>query len=179
MTARFDALGIVVSDMAATIAFYGLLGLDFDEDSEAAGHMEAKLPGGTRLMLDTEEVIASFDQNFEPPTGSGRIGLAFVCDRPSDVDRLHDEVVSAGHISSGGPIRRLLGPALRHRARSRRKRHRLVRSAHRGSAIGRDPVPVAIVFCGAVARAARREAARAGKIALTYVEATGHPGPTR
>ena len=46
MTARFDALGIVVSDMAATLAFYGLLGLDFDEDPEAAGHMEAKLPGG-------------------------------------------------------------------------------------------------------------------------------------
>ncbi len=61
MTARFDAVGIVVSDMATTVAFYGLLGLDFDEDPEAAGHMEAKLPGGTRLMLDTEEVIASFD----------------------------------------------------------------------------------------------------------------------
>jgi len=69
MTARFDALGIIVSDMAATLAFYGLLGLDFDEDSEAAGHMEAKLPGGTRLMLDTEEVIASFDPDFRPPTG--------------------------------------------------------------------------------------------------------------
>ncbi len=104
MTARFDALGIVVSDMATTLAFYELLGLDFDEDPEAAGHMEAKLPGGTRLMLDTEEVIASFDQNFEPPTGSGRIGLAFVCDRPSDVDRLHDEVVSAGHTSSRAPF---------------------------------------------------------------------------
>jgi uncharacterized glyoxalase superfamily protein PhnB len=104
MTARFDALGIVVSDMATTLAFYGLLGLDFEEDPEAAGHMEAKLPGGTRLMLDTEEVIASFDQNFVPPTGSGRIGLAFVCDRPSDVDRLHDEVVSAGHTSSRAPF---------------------------------------------------------------------------
>ncbi len=104
MTARFDAVGIVVSDMVTTLAFYGLLGLDFDEDPEAAGHMEAKLPGGTRLMLDTEDVIASFDQNFVPPTGSGRIGLAFVCDRPSDVDRLHDEVVSAGHTSSRAPF---------------------------------------------------------------------------
>ncbi len=104
MTARFDALGIVVSDMAATLAFYRLLGLDFDEDPDAAGHMEAILPGGTRLMLDTEDVVASFDPDFEPPTGSGRIGLAFVCDRPSDVDRLHDEVVSAGHTSSRAPF---------------------------------------------------------------------------
>ncbi len=104
MTARFDALGIVVSDLAAAIAFYRLLGLDFDEDPEAAGHMEAELPGGTRLMLDTEEVIASFDPDFEPPTGSGRIGLAFVCDQPSDVDRLHNEVVSAGHTSSRAPF---------------------------------------------------------------------------
>ena len=128
MAARFDALGIVVSDMAATPEFYALLGLDFHEDLEAGGHMEAKFPGGTRLMLDTEEVIASFDPDFQPPTGSGRIGLAFVCDQPSDVDRLHDEVVSRSH-QQPGPIRRLLGPALRHRARSRRKRHRPVRPA--------------------------------------------------
>ncbi len=109
MTARFDAVGIVVSDMATTVAFYGLLGLDFDENPEGAGHKEAKLPGGTRLMLDTEEVIASFDENFVPPTGSGRIGLAFVCDRPSDVDRLHDEVASAGHTSSRAPFNAFWG----------------------------------------------------------------------
>ncbi len=104
MTARFDALGIIVSDMASSLAFYRLLGLDFDEDPEAAGHMEAELPGGTRLMLDTEEVIASFDPGFEPPTASGRIGLAFVCDQPSDVDSLHNEVVNAGHTSSRAPF---------------------------------------------------------------------------
>ena len=104
MTARFDALGIVVSDMAAAVAFYRLLGLDFAEDLEGAGHLEADLPGGTRLMLDTEQVIASFDPDFEPPTGSGRIGLAFVCDQPSGVDRLHDEVVNAGHASSRAPF---------------------------------------------------------------------------
>ncbi len=104
MTAHFDALGIVVSDMEAALAFYGLLGLDFDEDPEVAGHVEADLPGGTRLMLDTEEVIASFDPDFEPPTGPGRIGLAFLCDQPSEVDRLHDEVVNAGHTSSRAPF---------------------------------------------------------------------------
>ena len=44
MTAHFDALGIVVSDMEAALAFYGLLGLDFDEDPEVAGHVEADSP---------------------------------------------------------------------------------------------------------------------------------------
>src|SRR5262245_33177638 len=56
--ADLNAIGIVASDPARSIAFYRLLGVDFPEDGE--GHIEATLPNGVRFMLDDEEVIRSF-----------------------------------------------------------------------------------------------------------------------
>lgn len=97
MSPRFDAIGIVVTDMATAVSFYRLLGLTFPEGAEGEGHVEAELPGGTRLMLDTEEMVRSFDSAFEPPSSAGRISLAFLCDGPNEVDRVYDAVRDAGH----------------------------------------------------------------------------------
>ncbi len=51
----FDAIGIISSDLAESIRFYRLLGVPFPEDVEDSdsGHVEASLPGGMRLMLDS------------------------------------------------------------------------------------------------------------------------------
>ena len=51
---ELNAIGIVVSDVGRSIAFYRLLGVDFPEEGE--GHIEATLPSGTRFMLDEESV---------------------------------------------------------------------------------------------------------------------------
>ncbi len=104
MNARFDALGIVVTDMAAAVGFYERLGLEFPDGAAAEGHTEAVLPGGTRLMLDTEEVIASFDSDFSLPGGGGRIGLAFLCETPADVDAVHGVLAAAGFTSTREPF---------------------------------------------------------------------------
>ena len=64
---RFDALGVVVADMARSLAFYRRLGLEFPDGAESEEHVEAPLPGGLRFMLDTEETIRSFE-----PDGSAR-----------------------------------------------------------------------------------------------------------
>ena len=58
---RLDAIGIVVQEMARAIEFYQLCGLDFSDDDE--GHVEAKLRSGLRIMLDTEDVVRSFDES--------------------------------------------------------------------------------------------------------------------
>jgi uncharacterized glyoxalase superfamily protein PhnB len=92
---RLDLVGIVVSDMAAAIGFYRRLGLDFPDDTEGHGHVEATV-GGMRVALDSEETIRSFDPDWEPG-GAGRIGLAFLCDSPADVDALYRELVDAGY----------------------------------------------------------------------------------
>jgi len=51
VTPQFDFLGVPVSDMARSVAFYRLLGLDFPEGAENEAHVEAPLPGGMRYAL--------------------------------------------------------------------------------------------------------------------------------
>ncbi|WP_189864713.1 VOC family protein [Streptomyces poonensis] len=97
MTPRLDAIGMVVSDMAASIAFYRRLGFAFPEGSETAPHAEAGLPGGLRLLLDTEETVRSFHAGWQPGTGGGRTSLALLCEGPEEVDAVYGELVSAGY----------------------------------------------------------------------------------
>lgn len=103
MAPRFDAIGIVVRDMAAAVGFYRLLGLEFADGAETEGHVETALPGGVRLMFDTVEVVQSFSE-YHPPSGGHRIGLAFRCDDAADVDATHARVVAAGHRSALEPF---------------------------------------------------------------------------
>jgi len=103
MTPRFDAIGMVVKDMAATLAFYRLLGLDIPKEAETEGHVEASLPGGIRLLFDTEEVVRSFISDWTPPARPGPIGFAFLCDDPADVDTTFHRLVDAGYESALAP----------------------------------------------------------------------------
>ncbi|MGW7364937.1 VOC family protein [Streptomyces sp. NPDC054841] len=97
MTPRLDAIGLVVADMAASLAFYRRLGLDIPEGAGSEPHVEATLPGGLRVLWDTEETIRSFDPGRPRPEGGDRVGLAFLCDSPAEVDRLYEDLVAAGH----------------------------------------------------------------------------------
>ncbi|WP_217167450.1 VOC family protein [Streptomyces sp. AC512_CC834] len=102
MTARFNAISLIVSDMAASVAFYRRLGFAFPEGSEGSDgsegqpHAEAELPGGIRLLLDTEESIRSFTPGWQPPAGGGRHSLALLCDTPAEVDAFYAELTGAG-----------------------------------------------------------------------------------
>jgi catechol 2,3-dioxygenase-like lactoylglutathione lyase family enzyme len=91
---HFGAIGIVVADMDAAITFYRMLGLEFAGDE---GHFEAALPGGLRLMFDTEEIMRRFDPSFESPPAPGRIGLAFECGSPEAVDTTFAAIAAAGN----------------------------------------------------------------------------------
>jgi catechol 2,3-dioxygenase-like lactoylglutathione lyase family enzyme len=97
MTPRFDAVGLVVSDMAASVAFYRRLGFAFPEGAEREPHAEAELPGGLRLLLDTEETVRSFHPGWRAPSGGGRSSLALRCDGPAEVDEVYEELVGAGY----------------------------------------------------------------------------------
>jgi catechol 2,3-dioxygenase-like lactoylglutathione lyase family enzyme len=103
MAPRFDAIGMVVADMAASLAFYRMLGLDLPASADSEPHVEAVLPGGLRLLWDTVETIRSFDPSWTAPTGGHRLGLAFACASPSEVDKVHADLVAAGHGSHHDP----------------------------------------------------------------------------
>jgi catechol 2,3-dioxygenase-like lactoylglutathione lyase family enzyme len=97
MAPRLDVVGLVVEDMAASIAFYRRLGFAFADGAEAEGHVETSLPGGLRLVLDTVEIIHSFNPGWTRPAGGHRIALAFACDGPAEVDATYRALVEAGH----------------------------------------------------------------------------------
>ena len=96
MTPKLDFFGIVVSDMPRSLAFYRRLGLEFPEGSESEGHVEAQLPGGLRFGLDTEEVMHSFDPDWQRPTAGHAEAGAFRCDSPAEVDQVYAELLGAG-----------------------------------------------------------------------------------
>ena len=97
-----DLLGIIVADMAAALRFYRLLGLDIPAAADAEDHVEVTLPGGFRLAWDTLALAQSIDPDWQEPRGH-RMGLAFLCQSPAEVDALYAQVIAAGYRSSKPP----------------------------------------------------------------------------
>jgi catechol 2,3-dioxygenase-like lactoylglutathione lyase family enzyme len=91
---QLNAMGIVASDMARSIRFYRLLGLDVPDTPEE-GHVDTFLPNGVRFMLDTEEVILSFRPDWKRETGN-QIGIAFEYESVAEVDATYARIVEAG-----------------------------------------------------------------------------------
>ena len=91
---QLNALGIVVSDMANSIRFYRLLGLDVPETPDE-GHVDTFLANGIRFMLDSEETVKSFRPDWTRESGN-QLALAFECGSPAEVDETYAKVVGAG-----------------------------------------------------------------------------------
>jgi uncharacterized glyoxalase superfamily protein PhnB len=89
---QLDAVGIVSSDLVRTRSFYRLLGIEFGEGDD---HVEATMPNGLRLMVDTEDVMRSFRPEWRRETGN-QLSLAFACASPAEVDEVYARVVDAG-----------------------------------------------------------------------------------
>jgi catechol 2,3-dioxygenase-like lactoylglutathione lyase family enzyme len=103
MKAQLDLIGIVVEDMGRSLAFYRELGVDLPEEADGQPHVEATLPGGMRLALDTQETIRSFDSDWRPATGGPQIGLAFLLESPSEVDSAYEHLTSLGYEGHKAP----------------------------------------------------------------------------
>jgi catechol 2,3-dioxygenase-like lactoylglutathione lyase family enzyme len=97
MAVTFKIIGLVVSDMARSLAFYRQLGVEVPEADDQP-HVEAPIAEGVRLAFDTAETVRSYDPSWIEPAGGGhRIGLAFRCDGPAEVDRVYADLVGAGY----------------------------------------------------------------------------------
>jgi catechol 2,3-dioxygenase-like lactoylglutathione lyase family enzyme len=91
---QLNAIGIVTSDMARSISFYRLLGLDVPETPDE-GHVDTFLANGVRFMLDTEQTLRSFRPDWARATGN-QIALALECASPAEVDEVYARVTGAG-----------------------------------------------------------------------------------
>ncbi len=102
MPPRLDLVGIIVQDMAASLAFYRRLGFDIPPEADTEGHVEATA-GGLRIAWDTVEVVNSFDPGWTAPVGDHRVGLAFLCDSPEEVNEVYAGFIADGYGSHKEP----------------------------------------------------------------------------
>jgi catechol 2,3-dioxygenase-like lactoylglutathione lyase family enzyme len=101
---KLNALGILCSNLEASLAFYRMLGVQLPTYNPDEGHYSAELGGGIRLMLDSHEVAASFIADFQPPTGNDLVSLAVEFDSPDDVDHTYAAITTAGYVGVRGPF---------------------------------------------------------------------------
>jgi catechol 2,3-dioxygenase-like lactoylglutathione lyase family enzyme len=97
MALKLGFIGIVTSDMAASLAFYRALGVPVPDGVDDAPHVDATLSDGTTLAWDTLDTVRGFDPGYVVPVGGHRIALAFDQGTPADVDRAYADLVAAGH----------------------------------------------------------------------------------
>lgn len=93
---------IVPRDVTRSLDFYRLLGLAVPDPD--GPHVEVALPGGNRLAFDTEEVIAGMHPGWTPPTGPGRVAIAFGLGAPGEVDVVFERLTAAGNPGTLAPF---------------------------------------------------------------------------
>jgi len=96
-----DAIGIVAEHPAKSVEFYALLGVAF-EKAGTHDHYSATTPSGVRIMLDSVELIRSFDPTWAKPTGSGVV-MCFKQPTAAAVDALYARIIAAGFASKQPP----------------------------------------------------------------------------
>ncbi|GAB3239632.1 VOC family protein [Kineosporia babensis] len=99
MKLRLAVIELVVADLAASLTFYRLLGLDLPSPAEAGTqpHVQADV-GGVQIAFDTEETIKSFHPEWtRPQKGQTQSAIAFQAGSPAEVDEAYRAVIDAGY----------------------------------------------------------------------------------
>lgn len=89
-------IDIVVADMAASLKFYGVLGLAIPEGQESEVQVQLVTPGGTTLGFFSEAMMKGHNPHWVDPVGQ-RVTFACRCDSPEEVDTVYARVTKAGY----------------------------------------------------------------------------------
>jgi uncharacterized glyoxalase superfamily protein PhnB len=100
--AQIDMIGMVVHDMTKALQFYRMIGLDIPAGAEKEDHVEVITPNGYRIAWDTVTLVKRFNPEWVEPVGH-RMGLAFKCASPAEVDTLYQRVVQSGYTGHKEP----------------------------------------------------------------------------
>ena len=97
MTLKLNYIGIVVADIARTLAFYRTLGLPIPADADPAqDHVEIEV-GGLRIAWESETLMRQLHEGWTPPTRAGRIGVAVQAESPAGLDAAIERLRTAGY----------------------------------------------------------------------------------
>ena len=95
MGIRMHTLGLIVDDMARSLAFYRHLGLPIPPEADHDEHVQGEEVGAPGLAWDTVGIIRQADPTWDG--GSGRIGIAFECDSFEDVNARYAALEALGY----------------------------------------------------------------------------------
>jgi uncharacterized glyoxalase superfamily protein PhnB len=90
-----DMIGLTVRDLGEALRFYRLPGLDVPKGAEGEQYAEVITPNGYRISWNSLEMVKGMDPTWVEPMGH-RMGLAFKCDSPVEVDALYRKVLESG-----------------------------------------------------------------------------------
>src|SRR6266571_5101 len=104
-TPDLHMLNVVVSDMAASLAFYRRLGIAVPGDAVTPGtHMQLRMPGGFSLELDTAESARLWHAGWRTDPASVRVVIGFSLPTRDAVDARYAELTSAGYAARQPPF---------------------------------------------------------------------------
>ncbi len=102
MPALPDMIGLTVHNMADSLRFYRLLGLDIPQGHDDDAYVDVITPNGYRISWNTVEMVKGIDPAWVEPVGQ-RMGLAFKCESPAGVDVLYNTITAAGYAGHKPP----------------------------------------------------------------------------
>ncbi|MEP7357894.1 MAG: VOC family protein, partial [Anaerolineales bacterium] len=88
--------------MGASLRFYRLLDLDIPEPAAGDDFVQVITPNGYRISWNKLEMVKELDPHWVEPAGQ-RIGLAFKCASPAEVDAAYARIIAAGYKSRTAP----------------------------------------------------------------------------
>lgn len=103
MTVQLSMVGLMVKDMAASLAFYRQVGLDIPAGEEEKPFVLYRMESGVSLFWDT--VFAdTYDPSRTLPRGGYQSMLEFFLADDSAVDAKYAELTAAGYYGRRAPI---------------------------------------------------------------------------
>ena len=95
MMIQLETVGLIVDDMAASLHFYRHLGLEIPPEADGEDHVELSDYGGQLLAWDTVKIVQLGDPNWNG--AAGRVGLAFGCASPEEVNETYAKLEALGY----------------------------------------------------------------------------------
>jgi predicted lactoylglutathione lyase len=103
MSLELSMVGLVVSDMPASLKFYRRLGVEIPEDADAEAFVMHRMDSGVTMFWDTV-----FAERYDParvePSGGYRIMLEFLLADNDAVDAKYEEMVGHGYHGRAAPV---------------------------------------------------------------------------
>lgn len=94
MAITLDTIGLVVENMARSLAFYRTLGLAIPDGHDDEPNVEFLTPSGVTLGFLSQEIAKTSDSRWQKPIGQS-MNLQFRCDSAGEVDEIHAKLISA------------------------------------------------------------------------------------